>query len=53
VHYIKWFDGERLTFTINERKAKNARMSIFYNLMQMAANQGWKPKYLDVDVETK
>ena len=21
--------------------------------MQMAANQGWKPKYLDVDVETK
>jgi len=34
-------------------KQKNARMSIFYNLMQMAANQGWKPKYLDVDVETK
>lgn len=53
MHYIKWFDGERLTFAIDERKAKNTRMSTLYNLMRMVSNKGWVPWYLadEPDVE--
>lgn len=45
-HYIKWFDGDRLTFAIDEHKARNARVCTLYNLLQMEGNAGWKPKYM-------
>lgn len=45
-HYIKWFDGAKLTFAINEMKARNVRLCILYKLLHMEANAGWKPNYM-------
>lgn len=45
-HYIKWFDGAKLTFTMDEHKAPYARMATLYNLMTMEGNKGWKPAYM-------
>jgi len=52
-HYIRWFDGEKLTFAIDERKALNAKMSTFFDLMTMEGNRGWKPLYFSSDEQKR
>jgi hypothetical protein len=41
------------SFVLPQRKALNAKMSTFFDLMTMEGNRGWKPLYFSSDEPKK